>query len=113
MVNSPTLRWTLLSPAVWPLLAKELTSKERVAPYKLQRSVIPAVTDMELRGLCVDREEHARQVQEWSVQLAEARHTFLEVANQPPPKKPAEMCAWLGSVLSSDELSAWPRTKTG
>jgi DNA polymerase I len=97
---------------VWPLLAKELISKDRVAPYKLQRSVIPAVTDMELRGLCLDRDEHARQVKEWSLQLAEARQAFLTVAGHAPPRKPAEVRGWLTSVLSPDELQKWWRTKT-
>jgi ribonuclease D len=51
----------IIARRLWPLLARELAAKERVAPYKLQRSLIPAVTDMELRGLRVDREEHARR----------------------------------------------------
>ena len=63
--------------------------------YLLQRDAIPAVAAMELRGLGFDAQEHARQVEAWSRQLAEARCEYLEMAGEPAPDKVTEVQEWL------------------
>jgi DNA polymerase-1 len=79
--------------------------------YELQRDALPAVADMENRGLGFDREEHARQVEKWSRELAEHRREFAEIAGKPPPSKQSEVRDWL--VENGGDLSGWPRTEKG
>jgi len=83
--------------------------------YELQRGAIPAVADMELRGLGFDHDEHSRQAHTWAVALAEARHTFHELTGEPPPSTPAAKQAWLQQVLANHPGygADWPLTKTG
>jgi len=44
--------------------------------YELQRDAAPAVAAMQNKGLLVDRVEHAKQVAEWSLALAESRRAY-------------------------------------
>jgi DNA polymerase I-like protein with 3'-5' exonuclease and polymerase domains len=67
---------------------------------------------MERRGLGLARDEHARQVEQWSRRLGEARRDYVEMTGRAPPSKPAEVRAWLADV-AGDRLATWPRTKTG
>ena len=97
---------------LWPLLRDGLQQKKRWGAYELQRKAVPAVADMELRGITFDRDEHRRQVDIWAHQLAEAREAYANSTGRAPPSKPAEIRAWLGDVLPADELARWPRTKT-
>jgi DNA polymerase I len=105
--SDAVLAWRL-----WQLTAPRLRSLNRDAAYRLQRDVIPAVADIELRGLGFDRDEHARQVEVWSRELAEARHEFLDRTGNPPPSTDAETRAWVAEV-AGERLAAWPRTDTG
>jgi hypothetical protein len=50
--------------------------QNRWTAYTLQRYAIPSVVRMQNRGLLLDREEHAKQVERWSRELAEARHAY-------------------------------------
>jgi DNA polymerase I len=97
---------------LWPLLRDGLQQKKRWGAYELQRKAVPAVADMESRGIAFDRDEHRRQTDLWAQQLAEAREAYVAATKQPPPSKPAEIRAWLGDVLPADELARWPRTET-
>jgi site-specific DNA-methyltransferase (adenine-specific) len=98
---------------LWPVLRGELVRSGRWDAYVLQSRAIPAMVAMELRGLGIDRGKHARLVEQWSRELADARQAYLTATGQPPPSKPAEVRAWLATVLSADEQVSWPRTKTG
>jgi DNA polymerase I len=102
----------ILARRLWPLLKDGLHQKKRRDAYELQRRAVPAVADMELRGIAFDRDEHRRQTELWAHQLAEAREQYVAATGKPPPGKPAEIRAWLGEVLTADELARWPRTKT-
>ena len=51
----------ILAWRLWPILTADLQRCLRWAAYELQRRAIPAVADMKLRGLGIDREAHARQ----------------------------------------------------
>jgi DNA polymerase I-like protein with 3'-5' exonuclease and polymerase domains len=101
---------TVLCYRLWPKLRAELVKHRRTAAYLLQRSAVPAVAAMELRGLGIDLEEHARQSERWSVKLAEARRTFVEITGDPPPTNDSEIRDWLLRVAPHDVLATWPRT---
>jgi DNA polymerase-1 len=102
----------ILARRLWPLLKDGLRQEKRWDAYELQRRAVPAVADMELRGIALDRDEHRRQTEAWAHQLAEARGQYVAATGKPPPGKPVEIRAWLGEVLAADELARWPRTKT-
>jgi DNA polymerase I len=89
-----------------------LRSIHRHEAYRLQRDVIPAVADIELKGLGFDRGEHARQVEVWSRELAAARQDFLDQTGKPPPSTDAETRAWVAEV-AGDRLATWPHTDKG
>jgi hypothetical protein len=103
----------VLAYQLWPRMKIDLEEKGRNQAYRLQRDVIPAVVDMELRGLGFDRQEHARQVETWSRELADARHAFVQATGTTPPTSPNEIRTWLQTIVHSDELAAWPKTETG
>jgi hypothetical protein len=50
----------VLAYRLWPRMKIDLEEKGRNQAYRLQRDVIPAVVDMELRGLGFDEREHAQ-----------------------------------------------------
>jgi DNA polymerase-1 len=102
----------ILAWRLFPMLRHRLRLADRDAAYTLQRDAIPAVADMELRGLLLDREEHRRQCDAWAVELAEARRSYQELTSAPPPTTNTEIQGWLETVLSPDELARWPRTRT-
>jgi DNA polymerase I-like protein with 3'-5' exonuclease and polymerase domains len=105
----------ILAWRLWPKMVAELTDKQRWNAYELQRRAIPAVADMELRGLGFDRDAHARQMREWAVGLAEARHTYHELTGEAPPATQADKQTWLTRVLAEhpEHFPVWPRTPTG
>jgi DNA polymerase-1 len=103
----------ILAWRMWQRLAPQLREKGRWAAYELQRRAIPAVADMELRGLGVDREEHRRQTRLWDEELAAARHAYQDLTGEAPPAKPAEVEDWLRRLLSPQQLANWPRTPGG
>ena len=103
----------ILARRLWEKIEPELGSRGRWAAYELQRSVIPAVADMELRGLGFDRAEHTRQISQWSRELAEARRSYQELTGFPPPSKPAEVREWVVWVIGADQIPRWPQTPTG
>jgi DNA polymerase I-like protein with 3'-5' exonuclease and polymerase domains len=102
----------VLAYRLWPIVRRELRSKERWTAYELQRQAIPAVVDMQLRGLGIDRDEHTRQTESWSKQLAEARREYHQLTGNIPPSTPAETRAWLAGVLDHETLANWPHTQT-
>jgi DNA polymerase I-like protein with 3'-5' exonuclease and polymerase domains len=105
----------ILAWRLWPRMAAELVDEQRWNVYELQRRAIPAVADMELRGLGFDRDAHAEQVRAWAVGLAEARHTYHELTGEAPPATQADKQAWLTRVLAEhqEHFTQWPRTPTG
>jgi DNA polymerase-1 len=97
---------------LWPRLAEQLRTSACEAAYALQRGVIPAVVAMEQRGLGFDREEHARQSNQWAVELERERHAYRQATGNTPPHTAEQRRDWLRTVLSPEELASWPRTKT-
>jgi DNA polymerase I len=93
-----------------PLLQRSLRQEGRIAAYELQRAALPAVADIELRGIRLDIAEHSRQTNHRAQQLAEARQEYADLTGRPPPSKPDEVRAWLESVLHPEQLAHWPRT---
>jgi DNA polymerase-1 len=62
--------------------------------------------------LLLDREKHAKQVEEWSRELAEARHAYLEATGKAPPSTDNEVRAWLETVITPEQRRFWPSTDT-
>ncbi len=103
--SDPIITWRL-----WQTMEPRLKEAGRWAAYKLQRDAIPAVVRMEVRGLGFDKQEHARQVQQWSAELEEARAAYKRETGRVPPHTAAEIASWLRMVLNDGELARWPRT---
>jgi DNA polymerase-1 len=95
---------------LWPILTDAMRKDRTAAAYELQRDAVPAVVDMQLRGLGFDGAEHARQVDAWEQEFAEARQRYTQATGQLPPSKPNEIRAWLTEVLNPAALASWPRT---
>jgi DNA polymerase I-like protein with 3'-5' exonuclease and polymerase domains len=76
----------------------------------LQRDAGLAVARMQTRGLLLDREKHAGQVEEWSRELAEARHAYHEATGKVPPSTDNEVRAWLETVITPEQRRYWPST---
>jgi DNA polymerase I len=102
----------ILAHRLWPRLQGAMRAKGCLKAYELQRNAIPAVADMELRGLGIDLAEHARQVDRWSRELAEARREYLKLTGNPVPAKPADVREWVAAVAGV-WLAGWPRTDGG
>jgi hypothetical protein len=98
---------------LWPKLATALRKNKTAAAYGLQRDAVPAVVDMELRGLGFARDEHTRHVEAWERELAEAQRQYTAETGQPPPSTPNEIRGWLVTVLDAAKLTRWPRTDKG
>src|SRR5262249_57099669 len=61
---------------VWVAAEPEMREQGRWVAYRLQAGAIPAVTDMQLSGLLLEREEHDRQTAAWCWDLAAARAEY-------------------------------------
>jgi DNA polymerase I-like protein with 3'-5' exonuclease and polymerase domains len=105
--SDAVLTWRL-----WRAIRPALEQNDRIAVYELQRAAIPAVADMRLRGLGFDAAEHARQVEAWARELADARRSYLGLTGKTPPSRPDEVRAWLTDA-ARERLATWPRTPSG
>jgi DNA polymerase-1 len=103
----------VLAHRLWPLLAHDMVRDDRMRAYTLQHGAIPAVTEMELRGVLLDRAAHTALTNEWSHELALARKLYQQATGQPPPSTPSEVRDWLSEVLDGNAIERWPRTDTG
>jgi DNA polymerase I len=97
---------------LWRTLLPMLHSRDRFTTYRLQRDAQPAIAAMERRGMGFDKGEHARQVEIWSREFAEACGSFKSTTGKPPPIKRADLQAWIGEVATPEQLDTWPKTKT-
>ena len=105
----------ILAWRLWPKMVAELNDKQRWDAYELQRRAIPAVADMQLRGLGFGPDTHAQQIRQWAIGLAEARHLYNELTGEAPPATQVDKQAWLRRVLADhpEHFPSWPRTATG
>ena len=102
----------VLAHDLWLKMQPVLEQKGRLAAYALQRNAIPAVADLQLRGLGFDKEVHAQQVEVWARELAEGRRDYRDLTGNTPPTTPAEIRSWLTEV-AGEWLRNWPKTATG
>jgi DNA polymerase I len=96
---------------LWPRLSVQLQQQGRAEAYALQTAVIPAVVDMQLRGLGIDREEHQEQSEAWAKELADLRRQYHGITGNAPPSTPRELQKWIADVVP-DQIAAgkWPTT---
>jgi DNA polymerase I len=102
----------VLARRLWPKIAERLDADELWEAYELQRRAAFAVTDMRLRGIGFDREEHRRQADVWAADLNWAQAKYRTLTGRHPPEKPEQLRDWLRSVLSERQLSTWAVTPT-
>jgi DNA polymerase-1 len=100
---------SILAYRLWRRQQPALVREGLIDAYRLQRDAIAPVAEMELRGLGFDREEHARQVEGWSRDLADARSRFADIAGRPPPANLGQVREWLAPHVDG----TWPRTEKG
>jgi DNA polymerase-1 len=102
---------SILPYRLWQKMQLELCRK-RLWAYALQRDAIPAVVDMERRGLGYHRELHAGFVAKWESDVAALETQILEITGKPALTGRNETQEWLRSV-AGDLLPTWPLTPTG
>jgi DNA polymerase I-like protein with 3'-5' exonuclease and polymerase domains len=95
---------------LWKKLQPELRRKARYPAYLLQAGAVPAVVDMELRGMGFDRDRHAQLVAEWKAEISELEQRIIALTGKPAPTKLDDVQEWIASV-AGDLLPTWPRTK--
>jgi DNA polymerase I-like protein with 3'-5' exonuclease and polymerase domains len=98
---------------LWIAASKIIERDDLWEAYHLQKRAITPVVDMQRRGLLLDRDAHAKQVDGWSRDLANSRHKYVELTGNPPPQTDNDVRRWLETVLTLDELSQWRRTNSG
>jgi DNA polymerase-1 len=96
---------------LWPRLSAEMKRQGRSKAYELQTGVIPAVADMQLQGLEIDREEHRRQSDAWARELADLRRQYHSMTGSAPPSTPRELQQFIATIVP-DQIAAgkWPLT---
>jgi DNA polymerase-1 len=98
---------------LWAKIAPELKATNRDAAYRLQRDSLPVAAAMELRGIGIDLDAHAKLCESWRASREAAAGAWSETTGRPLPEKASEIAAYLADVLDESALSNWPRTKTG
>lgn len=102
----------ILCHRMWPIMQADLQRFDRWQPYELQRRAVAPVAAMQLRGLLLDRDEHARQVGTWKTELADERQRYQDDTKRTAPSTPRQVAEWLESVLPPERLAHWPRTES-
>ena len=104
----------------WRLAGKILPNLHvQRAAYEIQMRALPAAMRMEMRGIRLDVEAHARLIAELTTDRAAAEQRYmgacLEMGHEGLAKKvpttPAEKAELLTVILPSDHLSRWKKTE--
>ena len=103
----------VLALRLWEKLLPNLQVFECARSYALQRNALPAIADMERRGLGFNVDEHAEQVSGWERDYTEACRSYREATGESPPLKRSELQAWIGRVATPKQLEGWPRCLDG
>ena len=98
---------------LWARVAPELKATNRDTAYRLQRDSLPVAAAMELRGIGIDLDAHAKLCDSWRASRKSAAGAWSESMGRPLPEKPSDIAAYLAEILDGQALSTWPRTKTG
>lgn len=105
----------IVTARVYPILKAKLENTKQWDAYLRLEQVIASVADMMLNGIGFDTEKCAALAREWEGKLelasqALAENPELSSINLGSPKQKER---WLRTVLSQEEISRWPKTKTG
>ena len=98
---------------LWASVAPQLKATNRDTAYHLQRDSLPVAATMELRGIGIDLDAHAKLCDSWRASRESAAGAWSELMGCPLPEKPSDIAAYLAEILGGQALSNWPRTKTG
>jgi len=98
---------------LWDKMLPSLHALECSKSYILQRDALPAIGDMERRGLGFDVKEHAEQVADWESDYTEACRSYREATGESPPLKRKELQVWLERIATRAQLNRWPRCLDG
>lgn len=86
--------------------------------YKLQREMLHVVADMQITGIAVDWDKHAKLVQRWETELAQLNEQCAQLFGQIEVKgrmqpvnvnSSLQMAQWL-RLKKPELVSTWPRT---
>ena len=103
----------VLALRLWDTMLPNLQTMECSKSYALQRDSLPAISDMERRGIGFNAQRHAEQVSGWERDYVAACRDYHEVTGESPPLKRTELQAWIPRVAKRDELERWPRCLDG
>src|SRR5512132_1602827 len=98
---------------LWARVASELKATNRDAAYRLQGDSLPVAAAMELRGIGIDLDAHAKLCDSWRASRESAAGAWSESMGRSLTEKPSEIAAYLTEILDEKALSNWPLTKTG
>jgi DNA polymerase I-like protein with 3'-5' exonuclease and polymerase domains len=98
---------------LWNSMQSNMHALECAKAYELQRDAIPAVSDMERRGLGFNTAKHAEQVNGWERDYTAACHAYREATGESPPLTRKEIQAWIPRVATHEQLDRWPRCLDG
>jgi len=90
----------------WQKLERDLKSEERWDAYVLQRDAVAGAVEMAWCGMGIDTAALNEQVAAWNTKLAAARSAWEKKTGTPPPRKPADVAAWLECSLDEADLAA-------
>ena len=92
----------------------EMIKEKQFQPiYELLRNCQHVIAKMELDGLHIDIESHAKLVTQWREEFVHLEAELRKVVGELNPNSPQQIAAWLQAHLPEDILKKWPKTETG
>ena len=103
----------VLARRLWEKLLPNLHALECSRSYILQRDTLPAIANMERRGLGFNVDEHAEQVLGWEKDYNTACCSYWETTGASPPLTRKDLQEWITQVATPKQLETWPRCLDG
>jgi DNA polymerase I-like protein with 3'-5' exonuclease and polymerase domains len=98
--------------AVWLKLKDDLRKHNLINSYLINVQSIPVLSQMQLSGIKLNKEEHFKSLQEWSTKLWEAKQKIIN-ATGISDVTGHQVSHWLSKNLPKDILQLWTKTETG
>jgi len=99
---------------LYQILSDWLKKRKLGKTYTLMRDAMPAIAQLELNGIRFDLEKHAKLMEVWKENKANAGEKLQQILDPyTSPDSPKQLSDWLNSCLEPEDLNTWPKTKTG